>query len=222
MMVYSAISRATKTQQMCAFAAAVYFSFLVSQLISNSVRRQSIFDVSGSAARGALSDSLLDIAVQTGSKLHLQDFHRVEVRNGRPVWEVSAKEAKYYAEQAVTHVNDASVVIYRPGNSTIRLSSKSARLYLQGKNIGKMHLEGDIRIVLDNGMTVAAGMAVYDASTAKVRAPGPVTISGKGYEIKGEGLDLNVDSQLVRLEREVGSSFDPQAEMGKVSSSLLN
>lgn len=30
------------------------------------------------------------------SKLQLQDFHRVEIKDGKPLWEIKAKDAKYF------------------------------------------------------------------------------------------------------------------------------
>ena len=94
----------------------------------------------------------------------------------------------------------------------MRLNSSSARLYLEGDSLAKAELEGDIVVAVDKDVTVKTDLATYDAAAREISAPGPVVIQGKGFEVKGVGLDFAIDEQIVKLSDDVYSYFEPDAE----------
>src|SRR5262245_18802407 len=82
-----------------------YLLFLGGVVIFRSSTRASVLSSIGTDL-ATLPENVSD---QSGgsvtSKLLLEDFHRIEVKNGRPVWEIRAKDAKYYPKDFVIHVN---------------------------------------------------------------------------------------------------------------------
>jgi len=191
-----------------------FLLFLAGQLIIRSMKRHSIFEGNAVFQLDDKSFAELDLSARDGSKLHLQDFHRVEVKNGARVWEVMAKDAKYYADDAITHVNDASVVIYRSGQSSIELSSKAARLYLDDKSRGvdRVHLEGETKVTINQSLHVESELATYDSKGSVVTVPGEALVSGDGFEIHGRGLAFDVVSEQISINSDVHSIFLPGAE----------
>jgi LPS export ABC transporter protein LptC len=166
-------------------------------------------------SEGRITDSAAAFAdlEETGTRIHLQDFHRVEVKDGRPVWEVRAKDAQYFAQERVTHINDSSVIVYRRDHSSVRINAASAKLYMTEESIERAELEGNVVVDLGESVTVTTDMAVYQARTRQIMAPGRVSIEGNGYEVKGARLSLDLDSQLVTLSERVTSRFAPRAEL---------
>lgn len=187
---------------------AIFVISLVSVATTRSFSRQSLFEVAGVVQSGVDIEPLLS-AVKESTALRMQEFKRVEIRDGKKVWEVKAKEAQYYTTEQLAHVNDAEVYIYRDNGSTVHFKSNAGKLYLSGETLIKAEFEGDIIVVIDNTTTLATNFAVYDALQNKLTAPGDVSISGDGFVIEGNEMDYLLNSQQFSLSHRVRSVFDP-------------
>lgn len=159
----------------------------------------------------------IDSTEQNPSRLQLQDFHRVEVKNGKAAWEVHAKDARYYPQAAVTHVNDAILTLFREGQSSITVKSNAAKLASTGEAIGGVGLEGEVEFKIGNELTLYSETADYTADKRRVSIPGKVRIAGVGFEVKGVGLVYNLDGEQLSLSEDVECSFEPQAKLPRDS-----
>ena len=153
---------------------------------------------------------------QDGSELQLRDFRRVGAKDGRKLWEVSAKDASYFAGEGITQVNDVSVVFHREDNSKLYLKSKAARLQLATEGFGKADFEGDIKVDVDDRISVRTDAATYDEVAREVLAPGDVAITGQGYFIEGTGMTMDVDEESLLIRNNVRSRFESGASVPKV------
>ncbi len=157
------------------------------------------------------------------SRLHLQDFHRVEVKDGKPSWEVRAKEAKFFAEENLTHVNDANLIFYREKNSKINVSAQVATLHHGASeegnstsstaSLGKAELEGNLIILVDDSVTIKSDYALYDAVKGEIVAPNDVVIEGPQFTVSGKGLRFTIDSQEIELIENVQSRFEKKSDV---------
>lgn len=145
------------------------------------------------------------------SKLRIQDFHRLEVKGGRPVWEIRARDANYFHLQAVTHVNDANVTVYRVKQKPVQLRADSARLAINGTALTGATLEGHVAVEIDGSMSAEAQLAEYEAATRLIKAPDLVNIHGEGYMVTGEGMEMQIDTENILLRRNVKSRFEEGA-----------
>jgi len=193
-------------------ALAVFVAFVVGVAGYNSLSRKSLFDATGTteAALGAPERA----AVTESTALKLQEFKRVEIRDGKKVWEVTAKQAQYYAEQQIAHVNDAQVVIHREDGNTVRFVSDAGKLFLAGETLIRAEMEGEITVSLDESVTLNTDFAIYDSLSNKILVPGMVHISGERYEIEGEGMEVEVPSKRMKLLSKVSSVFESGAGQG--------
>ncbi len=192
----------------------VFILALTSVVLSRSRERRSIIGLEGSlGADSPTQSSQSGELSQSGSELHLQDFHRVEVKDGVPAWEIRAKDARYFAEAGLTHVNDATVTIFRDKRSKIMLRSNAAKLYLQGQALQKAEMEGGIQVLIDNSLQVRTEFAAYDSVKGEITSPDKVEITGSGFELRGVGMVIKVDSREISLLEEVDSSFKPGAKI---------
>lgn len=169
---------------------------------------------------GSASD-LLSPAGETNvsSRVQLQDFHRREIKNGKAVWEVKAKNAKFFPAQQLTHVNGAEMTVFRDKESDIKVQADSARLRMDLGGISKAMLEGGVVIAVGEGMgeemKISAQSAEFDAVSKLFFAPGEVQIAGSGFSLVGKGLRFNADSGIAMIDAEVRTRFDPKAKMPK-------
>jgi LPS export ABC transporter protein LptC len=150
------------------------------------------------------------------SQFHLQDFHRVEVKDGQPIWEVKAKEAKYYADKGVTNLDQALLIVYRKDSQPMEVSATEAKLFLEKGILTKAELEGVVTLELKDSLNLATDMAVYNMLSRTIKAPNEVEISGPGYKVFSESLSMQIDDRIVDLSGGVISKFEPGAKIPKV------
>lgn len=155
-------------------------------------------------------------AVEEESKLHLEDFTRVNIEGGRETWQVKARDAKYYSKEDVTHVSDAEVTGPRDKGGRaekgekldpVKIYANKARLSMDGDAMRRADLEGDVRVVLDRATTMRTEAATYDSESRLITAPGLVHIIGDGYTTDGTGMEMAVDTNIMKLLSDVESAF---------------
>src|SRR5262249_25849242 len=95
---------------------------------------------------------------------HMQNFHRIKVKNGHMEWEIKADDAQYYQKQNEIVVRGPEVTIYtEQGVQRAWLTGKEAHLGLvdDGKEVGSMELRGDVVLWLDD-LELRTDTATYD------------------------------------------------------------
>jgi LPS export ABC transporter protein LptC len=214
------LTREQRTQRIFVAIGALFIFFIVGTIIYRSVSRTSlVWSTEGLDQREKAG--VPGLAANGTSEVRLQDFHRVEVKRGKPAWEIRAKEARYLPEQGLTQVNDAAVTIYRSRNSSILIRSKGARLYLNGSALRKAELEGDVVVNIDGSVFVETDAATYDVETGQIFAAGQAKVNGPGFEVIGIGLLTKVESREITFERDVVSRFEEWAQIPTGASSAV-
>ena len=198
------------------FFAGIATTFLLSMAmvayVRSSGRKSVIVGAATSDYNEGLFDALEEKSDRSG-KLELQDFHRVEVRDGKPAWEVIAKNARYFPDEEVTHVNQANVTIYREDGEPVSISSRAAKLHLSEGALRKAELEGGVRVLAQSNVRIDAEYAVYDLQRKQILVPEAVEITGDGFEVRGIGLEFEIDKQIVKLQKQVYSFFAVEARV---------
>lgn len=139
----------------------------------------------------------------------IQNFHRVKVDNGRKVWEVSAREAQYLENEQMVVVDDPVVEVFLEDGRRVALRGHSGKLFLDGKELERVELEGEIDVQLgDYAMRTDA--ARYEADRGVIVAPGRVHITGSGFELQGERMEVDVASQQLVLTDRVQTTLWPR------------
>jgi LPS export ABC transporter protein LptC len=134
---------------------------------------------------------------------HIRDFRRVKVENGRTVWEITAKDAQYYEKTNQIVVREPRMTIYlSDGTRQTRISGSEGRLTLIDREIRDLTLRGGVVVEMDD-LRLDTSEATYDRSRDLITAPGAVTIRGRRLDVKGQGMEVEVGPQNVRLLRDV-------------------
>ena len=142
------------------------------------------------------------------SKLHLQEFSRTQIKDGRQTSQVKGKDAKYFSKEDVTYIKEATVRVFRNNAAPVDLHALSAKLYMDGEKLLRADLEGNVTASSQSGATLHTELATYSADEKLITAPGPVKIDGTGYTIEGVGMDMIVEADLISIHEQVRSRFE--------------
>jgi len=145
-----------------------------------------------------------------GVSQHIQDFRRVKVKDGRKVWEVSAKDGQYFEEEKTVVVRGAIMEWYLEDGRTVGLRGDEGRIVLDGREVTRVELRGDIQVSLAD-YVVRTDSAAYDNDQQTITAMGRVEVSGRALQLNGDGLEVDVDRQRLRVLHNVSMRIDPEA-----------
>lgn len=130
---------------------------------------------------------------------HIQSFRRVKMKNGKAVWEVQAEDAQYFESEHQVVVRKPVVTFFLDnGTRRAQLVGNEGHLTLDGKDLSGVTIRGDVVLLIDD-LELRAGEATYDHAADRITAPGAVTIHGKTLDVRGEGLEVDIEPRRVRL-----------------------
>lgn len=143
-----------------------------------------------------------------GVSQHIQDFHRVKMQDGRKVWEVAADDAQYREDDKTVVVRGASVRLFLKDGRVLELKGDEGRLTLDRREIARVDLEGDIQLTFDD-YVVRTQRATYDHEHQLISTPGAVEISGRALELHGDRMEVEVQSERLRLLHNITMQVQP-------------
>jgi LPS export ABC transporter protein LptC len=124
------------------------------------------------------------------------------------VWEVSAQDAQYFEESKTVVVRDAVVQWFLKDGRSVGLSGAAGRILLDGREVSRVELEGDIVVTLADYM-VRTERATYDRTRELISAPGRVDISGHALQLHGDGMEVDVTTERLTLLHNVSMLLKP-------------
>jgi LPS export ABC transporter protein LptC len=146
--------------------------------------------------------------VLPGVAQHIRDFRRVKVQGGRKVWEVAAKDARYFDEDKTVVISEAVMKWYQEDGREIGLRGDEGRIVLDGREVRRVELKGHIEVDLAD-YVVTTERAVYEHEENRISAPGRVIVSGEALELSGIGMDVDVKEQRLYLRQQVSMQLRP-------------
>ena len=203
-----AIRRVTSVQRASLLAGALFLAFLMfSAVISSKSKSQG----------KVFTPSPTEVTTKVeSSQLVLQDFFRIMLKRGKKSMEVKASSGKFLPQEAITYLTDAEVKVQRDTGGPVTFRSKNARLFMDGEQVNRADLEGTVVVEFENGPKILSELASYDAQLQQIRIPGAVSISGQGYTVDGDGMEVELDTEIIRIARDVRSKFEGNAKMPSV------
>jgi LPS export ABC transporter protein LptC len=140
----------------------------------------------------------------------IQNFHRVKIDKGRKVWEVSAREAQYLEKEELVRVEAPEVAVYLEDGRTVSLRGTGGRVFLKDRELQQVELDGEIAVELGE-YSLQTDHARYETEGDQIVAPGTVRIRGEGFEVRGEGLKVDVNAQHLTLARQIEMVLWPRS-----------
>lgn len=143
-----------------------------------------------------------------GVSQHIQDFHRIKEQDGRKVWEVAAEDAQYKEEDQTVVVRGASVQLFLKDGRTLGLKGDEGHILLEGREITRVDLNGRIQMTVAD-YVMRTEQATYDHQQQVISSPGVVEISGRALQVRGDRMEVHVDSQRLTLTHNVSMVIQP-------------
>ena len=143
------------------------------------------------------------------SSLHMKDFHRAKVENGRKIWELFGDEANYYKDQKEAVIKKPKFYYYDRKGEVIETLGDQARIYLNEKELERMELSGGIQVTFQ-GYVLRSEQANYLATKDQIELPNRTTVSGEGVELEGARMEVEMETKKIRLINNVKSKMEPE------------
>jgi LPS export ABC transporter protein LptC len=154
-----------------------------------------------------------------GVSQHIQDFHRVKVRDGSKVWEIFAHDAQYFDEDKTVVVRAAAVQLFLSDGRTVGLRGDEGRILLEGREITEVQLDGQIEVTLAD-YVVHTARATYYHDRQVISVPTAVDISGNALHLRGDRMEIDVSTQCVSLLSNVAMRIEPALLKGGDNAAL--
>jgi LPS export ABC transporter protein LptC len=142
------------------------------------------------------------------SALHMKDFHRAKIEDGRKVWELFGDEANYFREQKEAVIKKPRFYFYDKKGEAVETTGAIAHLYLNEKEMEKMELQGGIQIVFQ-GYVLKSEEATYVPAKDQIFLPSRTTVVGEGLELAGSSMEVELEGKKIRMVRNVKTKIEP-------------
>jgi LPS export ABC transporter protein LptC len=131
--------------------------------------------------------------------LTLEDIHYVETKGKKKEWELRAKSGQHFQQGDYTTLHDLAVTFYAEGGRIITL--KGGEGSMKGKK--EIDVWQDVVITSSDGYRVTTDSLHYDADKQRISNEDPVMLEGKGVQVKGVGISVDLKTKTVTILRKV-------------------
>jgi LPS export ABC transporter protein LptC len=142
------------------------------------------------------------------SALHMRDFHRSKIEDGRKVWEVFGDDANFYKEQKEAVIKKPRFVYYDKKGEAAQAVGNVAKLFFNEKELQKMEMQGNIEVTY-NGYILKSEEAVYLPEKQRIFLPTKTTIASEGIASEGSSMEVELEDKKVRLLQNVKTKIEP-------------
>lgn len=151
-------------------------------------------------------DALVDMLPQAFQMI--QNFHRVEVRDGEKVWEVEAEEAQYLKESDEIVVREPRASFFLEDGGKVTISGGQGIVHLVGRELKRIRVRDNVEIHVRDFVIRVDG-ASYDRARDRIVTRGPVHIVGDTLELRGRGMKVDVETSSFTVEESVRVTLRP-------------
>jgi LPS export ABC transporter protein LptC len=142
------------------------------------------------------------------SALHMKDFRRAKLEDGRKVWEIMGDEANYYKEQKQAVIKNPRFYYYNKKGEASETTGETAKLFFNEKELQQMQLQGNIQVTYQ-GYILKSEEAIYLPDKQQIVLPRRTTVTSEGLELEGSSMEVELEDKKVRLLRNVKTKLEP-------------
>src|SRR5262245_28400551 len=129
----------------------------------------------------------------------IQNCRRVKVKDGRTMWEITADDAQYFEDDNQIIVHEPRMTFFlKDGDRPCHVKGSDGKLSLDGREIESVTLGGGVSVELDD-LVLETNEATYDRERDLITSPGIVTVRSRSLEVRGQGMEISVGPQQLRL-----------------------
>jgi LPS export ABC transporter protein LptC len=143
------------------------------------------------------------------SSLHMKDFHRAKIENGRKIWELFGDEASYFKEQKEAIIKRPRFYYYDKKGEVAETTGNEAHVYINEKELERMELRGGIQVSFQ-GYVLKSEEANYLPAKDQIILPSHTTVVGDGIAVEGSRMEVELEDKKIRLVHRVKTKIEPE------------
>jgi LPS export ABC transporter protein LptC len=139
----------------------------------------------------------------------MKDFRRTKVRDGKKVWEIVARQARYSQERQEVIVEGPEFSLYLKDGEMIALKSEEARVHLdgEGQEVTRVELKGNLEMRVGD-FSIKTQEATFESERNTIVSDGAVQIDGPGLSVAGQGYSVDIAEKRLTLNAEVQTTVN--------------
>jgi LPS export ABC transporter protein LptC len=166
------------------------------------------YKVSESLRRGIKKNPIAVLDHLPDAALHIKDFHRAKVEKGRKVWELFGDEAQYFKDKREALIKKPRFYYFGKKDEALETSADEARVYLTEKELERLELKGGVHVAME-GYVLDSEEANYYPAKDQIVLPTPTRIAGEGIAVEGARMEVELESQKIRMLNGVKTKIEP-------------
>lgn len=144
-----------------------------------------------------------------GAALHVKDFHRSMIEDGRKTWEVKGAEGAWFKSEERAVILRPELVFHHRDGRTLEAASPEGKVFLPGGRLGRAVLEGPVDVTYDNAR-FRADRLIYLHAEDRVVCPGKVWARVDGVEFEGEDMSYSLRDEVLEVRSAVRTTIPPR------------
>lgn len=138
----------------------------------------------------------------------MQDFRRTKVRDGKKVWEIVARQARYLQDRQEVIVEGPEFSLYLKDGEVIALKGQEARVHLdgEGQEVSRVELKGNLEMRVGD-FSIKTQEATFESTRNTIVSDGTVQIDGPGLSAAGRGYTVDIGEKRLTLNAEVQTTI---------------
>ncbi len=133
----------------------------------------------------------------------MTEFRRVKMQDGKKVWEIVARQARYFADTNAVVIDIPEVSLYFSDGEAVALRCQEGTLHLNGESdLLHIDLRGNLEIQI-GAISLKTDQATYDRQKNTISSDGVIYVVGQGFTLEGKGYTVAVDTKQLTLRAEV-------------------
>ncbi len=133
----------------------------------------------------------------------MTEFRRVKMQDGKKVWEIVARQARYFADTNAVVIDTPEVSLYFSDGEAVALRCQEGTVHLDGEaDLLHIELRGNLEIQMGD-ISLKTEQATYDRQQNTMFSDGVIHVVGQGFTLEGRGYTVAVDTKRLTLNAEV-------------------
>ncbi len=175
-----------------------------------------VSDVMRQMRKAAIKDPVAVLDAMPEALLHIKDFHRAKIENGRKVWELFGDEADYLKDKREAVIKKPRFLYYDKKDEAAETSADSAHVYLNEKELERLELKGSVRVAM-KGYVLTSELANYLPAKEQILLPNRTQVVGEGISMEGASMEVELEGKKIRMVRDVKTKIEPEKLANKKS-----
>ncbi|SHI78162.1 LPS export ABC transporter protein LptC [Malonomonas rubra DSM 5091] len=140
--------------------------------------------------------------------LSLEKLHYTQNEEGRRSWTLDAERAEYQRDTGLAELGDLSLTLYESGRfGDVSMTAEHGTLQQEQRLVEAW---GNVVVTTATGERLTTERLIYDGGKKLLTTDEPVTITNRRMELKGTGLQGNLEQGRMLLKKDIWMLLLPE------------